>query len=255
MGARRLRPYTRGVNPAAVAVSVALLLACTVLTLSLGRIPLRVGALVAVARGAGQLALVSLLLGFALTQSWAGVVLLAVMFTTAIITARNRLRDFPTALPAVAIAILSGMTVTLVIVFGTGAFDFSIRYILAFSGIVIGGSMNAASSTGHQLWLGMVHRSDEIEGWLALGATPRQSVADIARSAVVESMRPALDQTKTTGLVTLPGAFVGALLAGASPVDAGVFQVTVLAGLLAARAISATITAYLLGAPKLLPAR
>jgi putative ABC transport system permease protein len=115
--------------------------------------------------------------------------------------------------------------------------------------------MTAAASTGRQLWLGMVHRTDEIEGWLALGATPRQAVAHIARSAVVEALRPAIDQTKTTGLVTLPGAFVGAILAGASPAQAGIFQVTVLAGLLAAGTVSATLTSYLLGAAKVLPPR
>jgi putative ABC transport system permease protein len=155
----------------------------------------------------------------------------------------------------VGVAIVSGVTVTMVVVFTTGAFDLSLRYVLAFSGTVIGGSMSAAGSTGRQLWLGMVHRPDEIEGWLALGATPRQAVAGIARSAVIEPLRPAIDQTKTTGLVTLPGAFVGAILAGASPVQAGIFQVTVLAGLLAAGSVSATTTAFLLGAPKLLPAR
>jgi putative ABC transport system permease protein len=243
------------VDPIGVAVSVVLLLAVTVAVLRWARVPLATSAIIAVARGAGQLALVSVLLGVALNQTWAGIVILAVMFTTAIVTASRRLREFSRPVPAVAVAILSGMTVTLVIVFATGAFDFSVRYVLAFAGIVIGGSMTAASTTGRQLWIGMVHRTDEVEGWLALGATPRQSVLDIARSAVVESMRPAIDQTKTTGLVTLPGAFVGALLAGASPIDAGIFQVTVLAGLLAARSVSAVATAYLLGAPAVLPAR
>ena len=236
-------------------VSVLLLLAVTVGILRWARVQLVTSAVVAVARGAGQLALVSLLLGFALTHAWAGVVILAVMIVTAIITASARLRDFPRVLPAVAAAIVSGMAVTLAIVFATGAFDFSIRYILAFAGIVIGGSMTAASTAGRQLWLGMVHRADEIEGWLALGATPRQAVVDMARSAVVESMRPSIDQTKTTGLVTFPGAFVGALLAGSSPIDAGIFQVTVLAGLLAANSTSAVVITSLLGAPKLLPAR
>jgi putative ABC transport system permease protein len=243
------------VNPLGVAVSVVLFLAVTVGVVLWARVPIATSAIIAIARGILQLAVVSVLLGFALTQAWAGVAILAVMVTTAIFTATGRLREFDGAVQSVAVAILSGMAVTLVIVFATGAFDFSIRYILAFSGIVIGGSMTAASTTGRQLWLGMVHRADEIEGWLALGATPRQSVVDIARSAIAESMRPAIDQTKTTGLVTLPGAFVGALLAGASPIDAGIFQVTVLAGLLAARSISAVVTAYLLGSPKLLPAR
>ena len=53
-----------------------------------------------------------------------------------------------------------------------------------------------------------------------------------------ELMLPTLDQSKSTGLVTLPGAFVGALVGGASPADAAKFQLVVLAGI----ALSMTVT-------------
>jgi putative ABC transport system permease protein len=243
------------VNPIAVAVAVTVLVACTALILRWARVPIAASAVIAVLRGAAQLAVVSLLLGLALSRDWAAAIVLAVMLGTAILTARSRVRDFPRALPAMAAAITGGALLTLGVVFLSGAFDLEPRYLIAFAGIVIGGSMTAAATAGRQLWLGLLHRSDEVEGWLALGATPRQAVADLARSAVAEALRPSIDQTKTTGLVTLPGAFVGALLAGASPVDAGVFQVTVLAGLLAAGSLSSTLTVYLLGAPRTLPAR
>jgi len=243
------------VNPVAVAVAVAVLVAYTAGILRWARVPVAAGAVLAVLRGAAQLAVVSVLLGLALTRDWAAALVLTVMLVTAILTARSRVRDFPAALGAVAVAITAGALLTLGVVFASGAFDFEPRYLVAFAGIVIGGSMTTASTAGRQLWLGLVHRAEEVEGWLALGATPRQAVSDIARSAVAEALRPAIDQTRTTGLVTLPGAFVGALLAGAPPLDAGVFQVTVLAGLLAAGSLSSTLTVYLLGAPRTLPAR
>lgn len=242
-------------NLVGVGIAVVVLMACTAVALRTARVPLTASATIAVLRGALQLAVASALIGLALTHDWAAVLVLLVMLSTAVFTAGRRLREFRGALGAVAVAIGSGAAVTLVVVFASGAFDFSPRYLLAFSGIVIGGAMTTASTAGRQLWLGMVHRVDEIEGWLALGATPRQAVSDIARAAIAEALRPAIDQTKTTGLVTLPGAFVGALLAGASPVEAGIFQVTVLAGLLAAGSVSSTLAAWLLGAPKLLPAR
>lgn len=53
--------------------------------------------------------------------------------------------------------------------------------------------------------------------------------------------------------MTLPGAFVGALLGGASAVDAARFQIVVLVGLLCAEAIAAVTLAWLLGAPTTLP--
>jgi putative ABC transport system permease protein len=80
-------------------------------------------------------------------------------------------------------------------------------------------------------------------------------VRDLARDAVFDALVPALDQTRTVGLVTLPGAFVGALIGGAGAVGAARFQLAVLVALLCAEAVTAVVLAYLIGAPKTLPAR
>ncbi|KAA1376368.1 ABC transporter permease [Aeromicrobium fastidiosum] len=87
----------------------------------------------------------------------------------------------------------------------------------------------------------------EVEGWLALGATPRQATAALGRVAAGRALIPAIDQTRSAGLVTLPGAFVGLLLGGASPAEAAEVQLLVLVGLLAAEAVAAVLTARLLG--------
>lgn len=62
---------------------------------------------------------------------------------------------------------------------------------------------------------------------------------------------PGLDQTRTVGLVTLPGAFVGVLLAGASPVQAGAAQVLVLVGLLLVQSTAAAVVVELVAAGRL----
>jgi putative ABC transport system permease protein len=131
--------------------------------------------------------------------------------------------------------------------------DRSVRTLVAVSGIVVGGTMTAATLTGRRLLAGLPSRRDEVEAWLSLGATPRQAVLPIAREAAAEALVPAIDQTRTVGLVTLPGAFVGALLAGANAVDAARFQLVVLVGLLCAESITAVVLARLLGAPRTLP--
>ena len=66
---------------------------------------------------------------------------------------------------------------------------------------------------------------------LAGSDSRRRRTRPIGREAVRESLLPTLDQTKSTGLVTLPGAFVGALFGGASPAQAAQFQLVVLAGI------------------------
>jgi putative ABC transport system permease protein len=50
-----------------------------------------------------------------------------------------------------------------------------------------------------------------------------------------------MDQTRTVGLVTLPGAFVGMLLGGASPIEAGAVQVLVLLLLLAVETVAVAV--------------
>jgi putative ABC transport system permease protein len=118
---------------------------------------------------------------------------------------------------------------------------------------VLGGTMTACTLAGRNLLSGLRARRDEVEGWLALGATPRQAVVPIARTAAGEALVPAIDQTRTVGLVTLPGAYVGALFGGASPLGAARFQLVVLVALLAAEALAASSITWLLGAPTKLP--
>jgi putative ABC transport system permease protein len=113
--------------------------------------------------------------------------------------------------------------------------------------------MTGATLTGRHLIAGIRARRDEVEAWLSIGATMRQAVRDIARKAAGEALVPALDQTRTTGLVTLPGAFIGALLAGASPIQAARFQLVVLAAIVASQATVAVLLSVLLGAPEQLP--
>jgi putative ABC transport system permease protein len=63
-----------------------------------------------------------------------------------------------------------------------------------------------------------------------------------------------MDQTRTVGLVTLPGAFVGVLLGGGSPVQAGAAQIIVLVGLLATQSITVVVAGLLIRSARLLPA-
>lgn len=209
--------------------------------------------LVAVGRAAVQLALIGLVLRLVLQYPLAVGAVLLVMLATASWTVRGRLRELSGAGRAVVLAVLAGAVPTLAVVFGTGAVDLSARYVVALGGIVIGGTMTASTIAGRQLLAGIRTRREEVEGWLALGASPRQAVADIVRTAAGEALLPAIDQTRTVGLVTLPGAFVGALFGGASPGTAARFQLVVLVGLLAAEAISAVTLTWLLGAPRVLP--
>ena len=224
-------------------LAAAFLIGVTVVVLTLFRVQRRWSPGWAVVRGALQLAAISLVLSGLITHPALIAVALAIMFTVASSTSTRRLGWSWKHFWTVAGAMLGGIATTMLVVFGTGAIEFSARYLLAVGGIIIGNSMSVATLTGRTLNTTIIDHWDEVEGWLALGATPRRATADLARRAVESALVPLTDQTRTTGLVTLPGAFVGAIFGGVSPVEAGRFQIMVLAGALAAGSVTGVLVA------------
>jgi putative ABC transport system permease protein len=233
-----------------IATAIALLLLATIATAGLGGAGVRQPRAVvfALARAVIQLTALSLVLSGILRDGlWVGVGLV-IMFVAAVATAAMRSpRDTRRPL-ALAVAMLAGPITVMLIVFVSGAIEFSPRYVLAIGGIVIGNTMTIAILTQRVFHSTVQDHWDEVEGWLALGATPRRSTLDLARSAIHTAMLPSIDQTRTTGIVVLPGTFVGAIFAGASPVEAGRFQIIVLASVLAAGVLTAIILTRLTGA-------
>jgi putative ABC transport system permease protein len=143
---------------------------------------------------------------------------------------------------AILLAILLGASATVAIVSVTGALEFSAQTLLPFAAQMIGGAMTAASLAGVRLRDDVKDQFTVFEGYVALGATARQAGREFAQRAAERSLFPTLDQTKSAGLVTLPGAFVGMLLGGASPLLAAQIQLLVLIGLMLAQTITALIT-------------
>ncbi|MBO9625612.1 MAG: ABC transporter permease [Microbacterium sp.] len=225
------------------AVGVLLLVAVTTVALALYGVSGIWAPALAIVRGVVQLAVISLILGGIITSPlWIAVALL-VMFSVAVGVAGRRIGMSPRSLLVMGSSIAAGVFVAAISVFGSGALAGTPRYALAMGAIVIGNSMNIATLTGRHLGAAVGDHWDEVEGWLALGATPRRATRDLARRAVRESLIPSIDQTKTTGLVVLPGAFVGAIFGGLSPLEAGRFQIIVLAAIMAAGAVTAVLVA------------
>lgn len=227
-------------------VGAVALLTIAVIVLASFRVGRELGAIRAVGRAAIQLAFVAIVLRSAIHTGWGAAAVVAVMFTVAAVTAYRRISTLDRSLVAAGFGCAAGSMVSIGIIVGASVLTRDLRTLIAVSGIIIGGCMTTVTLTGRHLRDGMVHRRDEIEGWLAIGATPRHALRDIARRAAGESLIPGHDQTRTVGLVSLPGAFVGALLAGADTGAAARFQFVVLTGLICAQAVAAVVTAIVL---------
>ncbi|SFO13611.1 Uncharacterised protein family (UPF0014) [Geodermatophilus obscurus] len=125
--------------------------------------------------------------------------------------------------------------------------------VVPVAGILVGGAMTATSLAGRRLREELSTRRGEVEAALALGLLPRDAVLEVARPSAATALVPPLDQTRTVGLVTLPGAYVGVLLGGGSPPAAGAAQLLVLVGLLAVQVAAVWIVTELVARGRVLP--
>jgi putative ABC transport system permease protein len=202
--------------------------------------------LAAGARAVVQLVLVGLVVAVVFRTPVLAPFYLAVMVGAASWTSGRRLGGGRGRLTIAAAAIVAGAAVAGVVVFATTALPFSARTAVPFLAQLIGGSMTVTTLAGQRFTDDVQAGWAEVEGWLSLGATPAQAVLPMARRAAGRALVPAIDQTRNVGLVVLPGAYVGLLLGGASPLEAGRVQLLVLVALLAAETVAAVVVTHLL---------
>ncbi|HEX7289882.1 MAG TPA: ABC transporter permease [Conexibacter sp.] len=237
---------------AQIAASVAFVLAAAWLA-HRQRLGLSRALLTAALRAALQLAVVGALIALVFELPALAVAFVAIMVTTASLTAGSRMRALPgsrrIAIGAIALPAL-GATGLLLLV---GAFDATPRATIPTAGILIGGALLATTLTGRRLVEDLTGAIDEIEARLALGDRARDALAPLTRRAIAGAMVPLVDQTRSAGLVTLPGTFVGLVLGGASPETAARVQLTVLLTLLLVQLLSALLTAELVTRAATLP--
>jgi putative ABC transport system permease protein len=236
-----------------VALAIAVLAVFALLIVALLRLEKPWLQPIAIIRAVLQLAILTLILNGVISSVWWVALFLVVMVGAATWVVIRRLDLLLRDAPLIALVITLATAVPVIVIFAIGAVDFTPRYVLAVGGIVVGNSMTASTLMGRSLAAGFVSSRDEIEGWLALGATSRRSSQQTARVAASTALIPATDQTRTTGIVTLPGAFVGAIFAGASPLVAAEFQLIVLASILVTSALTVAQFTWLFGAPGVIP--
>ncbi len=195
---------------------------------------------VAGVRATVQLAVVSLLIGWVVRSVPVLLGFLLVMYAVAVRTAGRRITANSTWW-WVALPIAAGVVPVVVALLLTGLVPLKGIALIPIAGILIGGALTATVLGGRRALDELHTRRGEVEAGMALGLLDSEARLEIARPAASDALLPGLDQTRTVGLVTLPGAFVGMLLGGASPVQAGAVQLFVLVALLAVQAAAVAV--------------
>ena len=199
---------------------------------------------VAAARATVQLGVVGLLIAAVLRSWWLTLAFVLVMLSVASVTAGRRLA--PTGRWAWAFA---PVTLAAAPVSGgllaSGLIPLRTIAIVPILGILIGNAMTATSLAGRRALDALRTRAGELDAALSIGLLDRDAALLVARDDAALALVPGLDQTRTVGLVTLPGAFVGMLLGGASPLQAAAVQLVVLVALLLVQSIAVLVTVEL----------
>jgi putative ABC transport system permease protein len=173
------------------------------------------------------------------------VALLSFMVVFGAWTARGRAKAVPGAFVPLLLALATAAAVTLGLVIVLNVFDPKPRFMVPVGGMVIGNAMTAASVALNRLADEVHDQANLIEATLALGATATQATSRLVARSLRSGLIPLIDQTKTTGMVFFPGTMVGALLGGATPLNAVRLQLILLWTLMGAAALSAMIATTL----------
>lgn len=242
------------INPSwELIVALVALVGLAMIVSRVGRLGIGRASLIASVRAAVQLAVVSLVLVYALHQLWAAAAFTVLMFVVAVGTTARR-TGVGRAWPWTAVAVAAGVVPVLAIIFGSGTTPFTAASLIPIAGIIIGNMMNGHTLAGRRLFPELRAGIGTFEAALALGLPRADAIRMVTQGSVAEAVIPSVDNTRTVGLVTLPGAFVGVLLGGGSALQAGAAQLLVLLGILAGQAATVVVAHHLICEGLLLPA-
>ncbi len=211
------------------------------------RVSLEKDMLVAVGRAFVQL----IAIGYALDLIFSAgnpfwiLVVVGVMVTVAAYTAGQRGKRIPNSTMIAAASVSAGVGLTLGLLIALRVFPFEPQYIIPIAGMIVGNTMVVTGLVMSRLYDDLKLQQAKVEAALALGATSRQAVSMQLRRALATGMTPIVDSTKTVGLIALPGAMTGMILAGASPLEAVQLQLIVMYMLVGAAAFSGIAAVFL----------
>lgn len=208
------------------------------------RLGLEATMLWACARALGQL----LVVGWALAAlidddapvalAWAWVVGMVVFSA---ITVRRRTPEVPGAFTLALVATGVSATLSLGVVFGLDVYDAVPRAIIPIAGMMVGNSIGGTVTASRRVIGELADNRDEVEARLSLGLPWPEASRRFVRSALRTALTSQIESTKAVGLVFLPGAMTGMILAGADPVDAVLVQAAVMFLILGCVATNAAI--------------
>jgi len=128
------------------------------------------------------------------------------------------------------------------VAFGLGIFPVQGRTLVPIAGMLIGNAMKSGIVAAERLVEALSEQRPEVEARLALGQPSLRASRPIVRAVLRTALSPQIENTKALGIVFLPGAMTGLILAGVDPVDAVVVQLALMYLILGGVATTTVVT-------------
>ena len=182
-------------------------------------------------RAAVQLGIVGLALGLVLAPDastlWAWV-WVAGMTVFAGVTVARRAPEVPGMLWLSIGSCAAVAAVSLGVIFGLGIFPLEARAIVPLGGMMIGNAMASTVVAARRIVGELSEQRPEVEARLALGQPWPAAAKPYVRRAMRTAMTTQIESTKAVGLVFLPGAMTGLILAGVDARQAVAVQLAIM---------------------------
>jgi putative ABC transport system permease protein len=237
------------VSPLGLAFAASLIVIAVALS-AWQRLGLERSILWAAVRALVQLLAVGVLLVYLLepgrSLAWS-VLWVALMVPFAAIIVGRRAPEVPQVRGIAFVAFTVTALVVLGLLFGLRIFPLSPRTLVPLAGMVIGNSMTATVLVAQRIVAEFLDKRPEIEVRLALGFSATASFRPYTHSALRTALVPQIETTKAVGIIFLPGAMTGLILAGVEPLEAVRVQIVVMYLVLGSVVITTSVVAIGLG--------
>jgi putative ABC transport system permease protein len=157
----------------------------------------------------------------------------------------GRGHGLPGATKIAGLAIGAGVVATLGFLVLAQVIETSPRVLVPVGGMVVSSATRGTSIVLLRIHDEAVSARRYVEARLALGLSAEAAFAPHRRTALRTALITDIDQVKVVGIISLPGAMTGLLLAGVDPLTAIRYQVVVMYMILGAVAVSGLVASRL----------
>jgi putative ABC transport system permease protein len=158
---------------------------------------------------------------------WAWLWVVMMVIVSAVVVTRRAAR-VPQLFPTAVFALVATTAIVLGVIFGFQILEPDAISIVVMAGITIGNTMPSVVLGANRMVETLSSQQGQLEAYLSLGFGAEHALLPFEQEVLRSALTTQIERTRVVGIIALPGAMTGLLLAGTDPLDAVILQLTVM---------------------------